>query len=61
METIHQEGSSATEVHDMCVCSTLYCTTPNMPATSGEYHNEHARYPQPESSPLAFHNLITRP
>lgn len=37
----YSEGSSTVEVHDLCVCSTLYNTMPNMPATSGEYHNEH--------------------
>lgn len=60
METIHMEGSSAVEVHDMCVCSTLYCTRPNMPSTTGEYHNESNRYAD-SSSPLAFHDLIARP
>lgn len=60
MEVIHQEGSSTSEIHEMCVCSTLYCTTPNMPSTSNEYHNESRRYPE-AGSPLAYHDLITRP
>lgn len=60
MEVVHQEGSAPSEVHEMCVCSTLYCTQPNMPSTSGEYQNESRRYSE-AGSPLAWHDLITRP
>jgi hypothetical protein len=60
MEFIHQDGDSTSEVKDMCVCSTLYCTRPNLPSPTGEYHNEGNRYAD-SSSPLAFHNLIARP
>lgn len=61
LEVVHMEGSSAVEVTDMCVCSTLYCTVENKPSTSGEYHNEHNRYPQEAEWPLSFHSLIARP
>lgn len=56
MECTYMEGSSAVEVHDLCVCSTLYNTLPNMPATSGEYHNEASRS-QGVAGPLSFHEL----
>lgn len=55
-EVVHMEGSSASEVHDLCVCSTLYNTLPNMPSMSGEYHNEKTRS-QGVAGPLAFHEL----
>lgn len=60
MEFVHQEGDSASETHDLCVCSTLYNTMPNLPSTSGEYHNE-GHQAQKLGAALAFHELISRP
>lgn len=60
MPCTYQEGSSAVEVHDLCVCSTLYNTQPNLPSTTGEYHNERHQS-EKLGSALAFHELFTRP
>lgn len=60
MDTVHMEGSSASEVHDLCVCSTLYNTQPNLPSTTGEFHNERHQA-EKLGAALAFHELISRP
>lgn len=60
LECVYSEGSSAVEVHDLCVCSTLYNTLPNVPSTTGEYHNEQHQASKLGAS-LAFHALISRP
>jgi 3'-phosphoadenosine 5'-phosphosulfate (PAPS) 3'-phosphatase len=46
MQTVTVDGDAASETHDMCVCSTLYHTMPNMPATSSEYENESRKMPK---------------
>lgn len=60
MEFISTNDDSASETHDLCVCSTLYNTFPNMPSTSGQYHNEQHQADKLGAA-LAFHELISRP
>lgn len=60
LEVVNQEGNSTSEVHDLCVCSTLYNTMPNLPATSGEFHNERHQA-EKLGTALAFHELMSRP
>ncbi len=58
LEVVNMEGSSASEVHDLCTCSTLYNTAPNMPSMSGEYHNESRKRVFPmDEHPWAVKNV----
>lgn len=64
MECVYCEGSAPSEIHMLSTHSTLYNTLPNMPSTTGEYHNEAARGSkgaQGVAGDLMFHQIIERP